>query len=246
MTYDFSNKTVLITGAAGGIGKECARLFFDDGAQLILVDLEPNALREVADALGAPERITTVAGDLTDQNVLNEVRATVEIAGGLDALVPAAGIYRDRDVESMSIQEWRQTMSINLDSVFQLTQAVLPHLHDHAAIVNFASLAGSRGSRNHAHYAATKAALVAFGRSLALEIGHRGIRVNAVAPGIIRTQMTDTLVTTNGELLLQQTPLGRHGTAREVATVVTFLCSDAASFVNGELIQVNGGLYMAG
>lgn len=246
MTYDFSNKTVLITGAAGGIGKECARLFLDDGAQLILVDLEPNALREVADALGAPERITTVAGDLTDQNVLNEVRAAVEIAGGLDVLVPAAGIYRDRDVESMSIQEWRQTMSINLDSVFQLTQAVLPHLHDHGAIVNFASLAGSRGSRNHAHYAATKAALVAFGRSLAVEIGHRGIRVNAVAPGIIRTQMTDTLVTANGELLLQQTPLGRHGTAREVATVVTFLCSDAASFVNGELIQVNGGLYMAG
>lgn len=246
MTYDFSNKTVLITGAAGGIGQECARLFFDDGARLILVDLQPAPLQELADSLGAPERITTVAGDLTDQKVLDEVLDAVKTVGGLDVLVPAAGIYRGRDVESMSLKEWRQTISINLDSVFQLTQAVLPQLHDHAAIVNFASLAGSRGSRNHAHYAATKAALVAFGRSLALEVGHRGIRVNAVAPGIIRTAMTDALVTISGDLLQQQTPLGRHGTAREVASVVTFLCSDGASFINGELIQINGGLYMAG
>lgn len=246
MTYNFSAKTVLITGAAGGIGRECARLFFDDGAGVILVDLESVPLKEVADSLGEPERVMIVAGDLTDESVLSEVLAAVETAGGLDALVPAAGIYRHRDVESMSFQEWRQTMSINLDSVFRLTHAVLPHFREHGAIVNFASLAGSRGSRHHAHYAATKAALVAFGRSLALEVGHRGIRVNAVAPGIIRTQMTDALVSSSGDTLVQQTPLGRHGTAREVATVVTFLCSEAASFVNGELIQVNGGLYMAG
>lgn len=246
MMYEFKNKTVLITGAAGGIGRECAQLFNEDGARVILVDLDRALSQEVADSLVEPSRAIVVAGDITDENVLAEVVTAVEQAGGVDALIPAAGIYRDASVESLSFHDWRQTMSINLDAVFRLTQAVLPHIHDHGSIVNFASLAGSRGSRNHAHYAATKAALVAFGRSLALETGERGIRVNAVSPGIIRTTMTDSLVATNGDLLLQQTPLGRHGTAREVATVVTFLCSEAASFVNGELIHVNGGLYMAG
>lgn len=242
--FDFSGQRVLITGAAGGIGRECALRFADGGAELVLVDLDDIGLQRLVQELPKASVAVTVAGNLSDPDALAQVMTVVTAGAGIDAFIPAAGIYRDRLVEEMSLDEWRQTLSINLDAVFSLTQAVLPHLNDHAAIVNFDSLAGARGSRTHAHYAATKAAVTAFGRSLALEVGHRGIRVNSVAPGIIRTAMTDRMVDTQGDTLLAQTPLGRFGEPSEVASVVLFLCSDAASFVNGEIIHVNGGLYM--
>ncbi|MGO1789515.1 MAG: SDR family NAD(P)-dependent oxidoreductase [Micrococcaceae bacterium] len=242
--YDFSGRRVLITGAAGGIGGECARLLDTAGAELVLMDLNEDRLHELRDELGTTHNHRVVAGDLSDAATLEQLVAVVEHGPGVDALIPAAGIYRDQLITEMTWDQWRQTISVNLDAVFAVTQTVLPFLNDHASIVNFDSLAGARGSRTHAHYAATKAAITAFGRSLALEVGHRGIRVNSVAPGIIRTSMTDRLVDASGETLLEQTPLGRYGTAEEVADVVLFLCSDASSFINGEVIHVNGGLYM--
>ncbi|WBL19393.1 SDR family NAD(P)-dependent oxidoreductase [Citricoccus sp. NR2] len=242
--YDFSGRRVLITGAAGGIGWDCARLLAAAGAELVLVDRDEKRLHELLEQLGTDRGHQTVAGDLVESATLQQVITIVEQGPGLDALIPAAGIYRDQPVAEMTWDQWRHTISVNLDAVFTVTQAVLPYLNDHASIVNFDSLAGARGSRTHAHYAATKAAVTAFGRSLALEVGHRGIRVNSVAPGIIRTSMTDRLVDGSGEALLAQTPLGRFGTAEEVASVVLFLCSDASSFINGEVIHINGGLYM--
>ncbi|WOO96860.1 SDR family NAD(P)-dependent oxidoreductase [Micrococcus terreus] len=207
MSTDFSGRRVLITGATGGIGRHCATQFAELGANLVLVDRSTAALQELQNDLHGSVDVTALAGDLTDSGFLATVAQASSQNGGLDGFIPAAGIYRDAAIGDMTIDSWRETLSVNLDSVFELTRALLPNLRQDAAVVLFGSIAGSRGSATHAHYAATKAAVVAFGRSLAREVGHRGIRVNAVAPGIIRTPMTDGLVSSQGDDLLRQTPL---------------------------------------
>lgn len=242
----FSGKRVLITGAGGGIGSKSAEYFANAGADLVLVDVAEEAVTKVADSLPSSTSVMQLAGDLTDLAVLDELLDTVQKAGGVDHLVLAAGIYTDHPVAEMSDEDWSKTITINLETNFKLTRGLLPHLRDGGSIVNFGSMAGSRGSRNHAHYSATKGAIVSFGRSLTWELGERGIRVNAVAPGIIATRMTEGLVASGGDALLDATPLHRFGQPEEVASAVVFLCSPAASFINGDTIHINGGLHMAG
>ncbi|SDR77511.1 3-oxoacyl-[acyl-carrier protein] reductase [Brevibacterium siliguriense] len=242
----FSGQRVLITGAGGGIGSKSAEYFAAAGAELVLVDLAPELVETVAAKLPEGTSVSQLAGDLTDADTLEELRRRVESAGGIDHLVLAAGIYTEHPVAEMSDEDWDRTMTINLDSSFKLTRALLPQMREGGSIVNFGSMAGSRGSRNHAHYAATKGAIVSFGRSLTWELGERNIRVNAVAPGIIATRMTEGLVASGGDALLAATPLHRFGRPEEVASAVVFLCSPAASFINGDTLHVNGGLHMAG
>jgi 3-oxoacyl-[acyl-carrier protein] reductase len=165
--------------------------------------------------------------------------------GGIDFLVPAAGIYPQQTVDGMSDEQWRKIMSINLDGVFYITRAAIPALRKGGAIVNLTSMAGHRGSIAHAHYAATKGALMSFTRSLAQELGP-DIRVNAVSPGIIETPMAVSLLADRGPRLLEGTLLKRFGKASEVADVILFLCSPAASFITAEVININGGLYISG
>jgi 3-oxoacyl-[acyl-carrier protein] reductase len=242
----FSGRRVLITGAGGGIGSKSAEYFAAAGAELVLVDLAPETVEAVAATLPEGTAVSQLAGDLTDAGTLEELRRLIESIGGIDHLVLAAGIYTEHPVSEMSDEDWDRTMTINLDSSFKLTRALIPQMREGGSIVNFGSMAGSRGSRNHAHYAATKGALVSFGRSLTWELGERNIRVNAVAPGIIATRMTEGLVASGGEALLAATPLHRFGRPEEVASAVVFLCSPAASFVNGDTLHINGGLHMAG
>jgi 3-oxoacyl-[acyl-carrier protein] reductase len=242
----FSGRRVLITGAGGGIGSKSAEYFAAAGAELVLVDLAPEMVETIAAKLPEGTSVSQLSGDLTDADTLEELRRRVESAGGIDHLVLAAGIYTEHAVEEMSDEDWDRTMKINLDSSFKMTRALIPHMREGGSIVNFGSMAGSRGSRNHAHYAATKGAIVSFGRSLTWELGERNIRVNAVAPGIIATRMTEGLVASGGDALLAATPLHRFGRPEEVASAVVFLCSPAASFINGDTLHVNGGLHMAG
>jgi 3-oxoacyl-[acyl-carrier protein] reductase len=165
--------------------------------------------------------------------------------GGIDFVVPAAGLFLERPFTMMSDEEWRNTIDINLNGVYLTCRRTVPLLRNNSAIVMITSLAAHRGSYHHAHYASSKGGLLGLSRSLALELGPK-TRVNAVSPGVIVTPMTDELVETRGAHFLDETPLGRFGQPEEVASVVAFLCSDASSFVTGETIHVNGGLYMAG
>ncbi len=242
---NFTGQTLAITGAASGIGAAVARLFHQHGANLVLIDRQEDALAALADALGTKDRVMVCPLDVTQAGLLEAAfEQTQSRFGGIDHLVPAAGIYRPAPMATMTDAEWAATISINLDAVFRTCRAALPHLRDGGSIVNIASIAGHRGSASHTHYSASKGAILAFSRALAGEVAPR-LRVNTVSPGIIATPMTTDLVRDRGERLLAQTPLGRFGTADEVAGVIAFLCSNLASFVTGETIHVNGGLYMA-
>ena len=171
------------------------------------------------------------------------VAMATDTFGSVDFVVPSAGIYLAEPFAGMSDAQWRHTLSINLDGAFYLLSRVQHHLSEGSAIVNLTSLAGHRGAYTNAHYAASKGALTSLTRSLARELGPK-TRVNAVAPGIIETPMTRDFLASRGDSTIAQTPLARFGQPSEVASVIAFLCSDAASFISGETIQVNGGLYM--
>ena len=243
----FTGKTVLITGAAGGIARATARLMAAHGANVALCDVNAAALEEARTALRTTvdaARISCHVADIGDEAACNATaHAVAERFGHIDHLVHAAGIYPEVLVKDMSSTQWQQLMRINLDGTFYICRAVIPYLSDDSAIVNLASVAAQRGSFSHAHYAASKGAVISFSRSLALELAPK-TRVNVVSPGIIATPMTDDLMRQKGPTLMDSTPLKRIGTAEEVAGSIAFLCSSLASFITAETLQVNGGLYI--
>ena len=238
MTYDFAGRALVLTGAAGGIGREIAKRFYRDGANLVLADRDNTALAAVVQDLGlAPERCATFAMDAASSK---DCEALVKLAadrfGGIDYLVPGAAIYKFQPVDGMTDEQWRETMSIN--------QRALPYLSDESAIVNIASVAAHRGAFHNTHYSTTKGALLSLTRSLARELAPR-TRVNSVSPGIIETPMTTELMKLRGADSIAQTPLKRFGQPGEIASVIAFLCSSDSSFMTGEDVSVNGGIHMA-
>lgn len=247
MDLHLKDKNIVITGAAGAIGRELAQRLLDEGANLVLHELDESSLESIAaEAQVAGRTVLTVGGDVRLPETQRAIAAAAAQLGGVDGFAPAAGIYVAHPFAEMTTEQWRTTVSINLDAVATLTSTLLPHIRDNASLVYFASIAGERGSRNHAHYAATKGAIVSFMRTIAIELGGRGIRANAVAPGIIESPMTNDLVAASDGELERATPLGRLGRPGEVADAVTYLLSQRSSFISGAQIDVNGGLYMAG
>lgn len=242
-SFDFSGRTLLLTGAAGGIGRCIAALFHRSGASLVLGDRDEAALSALVKELGG-ERIATLAGDAASPL---DAQALVDLAAarfdGIDFLIPGAGIYPAQPFAEMSDEDWRRLMAINLDGVFYICRRAQPRLKPGGAIVFLTSLAPHRGAQSNAHYAAAKGAVGALMRSLTRELVP-DIRCNAIAPGIIDTPMIGDFRKTRAEETMKLTPLARLGLPEEVASVAAFLASDAASFVAGETIQVNGGLYM--
>lgn len=244
--FDLAGKVALITGANGGIPRATAALFRRLGAHLVLTDLDPAALDTFAAALPeAQARMVTARVDVTQRaDVDDAVALAGREFGGIDILVTGAGLYVEQEVTAMSDDDWRRTIGVNLDGVFYTCRAAMPLLRRGGSVVNIASMAGHRGSVRHAHYAACKAAVLGFTRSLVHELSPRGVRANCVSPGIIATPMTEAIMAQNGAALIAATPMKRFGTPEEVASVIAFLASDAAAFVTGETIHINGGIYM--
>lgn len=245
MMFDFNNRTLVLSGANGGIGRSIAALFYASGANLVLTDIDKSALDSFAAALGSDDRVATLEADAASAEDAEQTIALArERFGGIDFLVPSAGIYQAKPFAEMSDVDWHRTISINLDGVFYLCKRALPALNEGSSIVTLASLAAYRGAFVNAHYGATKGAMVSMTRALSRELAPK-TRVNGVAPGIIETPMITDLLKTRMDETMSQTPLKRLGKPSEIASVVAFLCSPAASFITGETIQVNGGIYMA-
>lgn len=243
--YDFSDRTLVLTGATGGIGMAVARLFHACGAHLFLIDLDAQRLQQMASTFTDGGRVCAAALDVSDPAQVSAVAERIrQECGGVDFLVPSAGIYLAKPFAEMTDEQWRRTLGVNLDGVFYLTRRLGPLLKEGSAIVNVSSMAAHRGAARNAHYSASKGALLSFTRSIARELGPR-TRVNAVSPGIIETPMTVELLKTRAGESIDQSMLKRLGRPEEVAAAIAFLCSDAASFITAEVLHVNGGLYVA-
>lgn len=244
--FDFNGMTSIITGAGGGIGRETARYFHACGASVVLADINGDAAQAAASALNTGDgRAIAVQYDASvsgDAGIL--VARAMEAFGRLDHVVANAGIYTDERAANMSDEVWRRTMQINLDGVFYLCREANRVMTAGGAIVASASAAAhAGGSLGHAHYGASKGGVLALVRGLAREFGPR-LRVNAVSPGTIETPMIADNAALQNSDLVSSFALRRMGRPEEVASVIAFLCSDAASYVTGETILVCGGSYI--
>ncbi len=233
-------KTALVTGASKGIGRAIASELAEAGARVVLgYRSGRDEAEELAAALGA----RAVQADVSSAE---DAKRLVDEAGDLDVLVNNAGLTRDGVLARMSDDDWRTVIDTNLSSVFYTCRAVTRSMMRKraGAIVNVSSIVGVHGNWGQTNYAASKAGIIGFTKSLARELGSRGVRANVVAPGYVRTQLTDVLPEDAKQAMLANTPLGRLGDPADVAGAVRFLCSDEASFITGEVLLVDGGLGM--
>lgn len=242
------NKIALVTGAACGIGQAIAVQLAADGADLALCDVQADWLDATAAKVRAlGRRAETYAMDVADGTAVGEAVARVAADfGRIDVLVNNAGITRDTLLIRMTEDDWDQVLDINLKGAFLVTKAVVKCMMKQraGAVINIASVVGLTGNPGQANYSASKAGLIALTKTTAKELGSRGIRANAVAPGFIRTAMTDQLPESAQQAMLRLVPLGRPGEPEDVAQAVAFLASDNAAYVNGQVLTVCGGMVM--
>jgi 3-oxoacyl-[acyl-carrier protein] reductase len=241
-----SGKTALITGAARGIGKAIALKYASEGCNIAFTDLEINldTEKEIA-ALGVKAK--SYASNAADFAQTEEVvKAVKEEFGSIDILVNNAGITKDGLMLRMTEQQWDAVIAVNLRSAFNFIHACVPVMMRQrgGSIINMASVVGVHGNAGQANYAASKAGLIALAKSIAQEMGPKGIRANAIAPGFIETAMTAALPEDIRKEWCNKIPLRRGGQVEDIANVATFLASDMSSYVSGQVIQVDGGMNM--
>jgi 3-oxoacyl-[acyl-carrier protein] reductase len=238
-------KKAIVTGGARGIGMEIVLAFLREGATVYFIDLKPSdslAKAESAASQGGGGLFYRQANVAVEEEITPVIEAILKEAGALDILVNNAGITDNDLIFRMTLERWNRVLAVNLSSAFLISKVVARHMakQKSGSIINMASVVGVGGNAGQASYAASKAGLIGLTRSLAKEVGSRGVRVNAVAPGYIDTEMTRELPDAAREAFLTQIAMNRAGSPTEVAKVVTFLASDLASYVSGDVIRVDG------
>lgn len=246
ISIDLTGKVVVITGGIQGLGKATASMFLCAGAHVAVNYFDdPTGVSRQRAEQAALEWGDAGLVQVADVRSRSEMTAFFQTAkarfGRLDFLINNAAILRDRSFKKLSDDEWDAVMETNLSAVFKVSQTVLPFLEDGGRIVNMASISGVLGLFGQANYSSAKAGVMALTKVLSRELASRNINVNAVAPGVVLTEMGDSIPPAAREQMLGQIPMKRFGTPDEIASVILYLCSDLSSYVNGQTIHVNGG-----
>ncbi len=243
--FDLTGKKALVTGATGGIGAAIATTLHAAGAEVVISGTRVEKLNELAAKLG--DRVHVITADLSDSESVEALpKLAIEAMGSVDILINNAGVTRDNLAMRMKDEEWGDVIKINLESAFKLSKGVMRGMMKARSgrIINITSIVGVTGNPGQANYCASKAGLIGMSKSLAQELGGRGITVNCVAPGFIVTPMTDDLNEDQKAAIVNNIPTGTLGEPSDIASAVLYLASDEAKYVTGQTLHVNGGLAM--
>ena len=243
---NLENKNIIVTGASGGIGNSIIKKLNEAGANILASGTRIEKLEELKKKF---EKIKILKFDISQSDKIEEFieKATSELGGSLDGLINNAGITQDNLAIRMSLDEWQKVININLTSTFLISKFAIKKMlkNKSGKIVNITSVVGHTGNVGQANYTASKAGIVAMSKSLAIEYAKKNINVNCISPGFIKTAMTEKIDDKFKEAIIAKIPSARLGDPDDIANAVLFLSSDQSSYINGETIHVNGGMYMA-
>ena len=243
--FNLSGKRVLITGAAGGIGKELSKSFLEVGANIILSGTNINRLQSLKDDLN--QECEVYKCDLKNVDEINDLINFLDGSGGVDVLINNAGKTEDNLLMRMTDEQWEDIMLINLTSVMRLTRGIIRGMIKKrwGRIINITSIVALTGNPGQSNYVASKSGLTGFSKSLASEVASRGITVNCIAPGFIKTNMTDKLNENQTSSILNRIPMNRIGIPIDICSSAIFLASSYSNYITGQTIHVNGGMFMS-
>ena len=243
--FDLEGKKALITGASGGIGKEIAKVLIEHNAEVCISGRNHEELNALKKSLGKKCHVVTC--DLSKKDEIIElIKKTEEVLGHIDILVNNAGITKDNIFLRMSENEWEDVLNVNLNSTFNILKLITKGMvkRKYGRIINISSVVGVTGGAGQVNYSASKAGLIGLTKSLSQEIATRNITVNCIAPGFIETPMTEKLDDKRKDTILNSIPMNRIGTPKDLSSAIIFLASQESSYITGQTLHINGGLYM--
>jgi 3-oxoacyl-[acyl-carrier protein] reductase len=238
------DKIVVLTGAAGVLGMAMAEKFLTEGAKLVLTDLSPERLNAAVEKLDTGDRVLGVVANATSESDTdNIIRSANETFGGIDVWINNAGLTKDATMRKMSLEDFELVIDVHLKGAWLGTRAAASYMRDNGggSIINVSSISGKVGNPGQTNYSAAKAGMVGLTKAAAKEVGFAGVRVNAIQPGLIQSQMVDAMPDDVKKSRLTEIPLGRFGEPEEVADAVVFLASDMSRYITGTVIEISGG-----
>jgi|TARA_Y200000002_G_scaffold94230_1_gene75996 3-oxoacyl-[acyl-carrier protein] reductase len=243
---DLENKNIIVTGASGGIGNSIVQKLSDHGANILASGTKEEKLKELKSKF---KNVQIIKFDISESDKIGEFidNASSKFSGNLDCIINNAGVTQDNLAIRMSLDEWRKVIEINLTSTFLLSKFAIKKMlkNKSGKVINITSIVGHTGNLGQANYTASKAGIVAMSKSLAIEYAKKNININCISPGFIKTNMTEKIDPKFKEIMISKIPSARLGDPEDVANAVLFLASKQSSYINGETLHVNGGLYMA-